>query len=137
MEPARGFLTGKYRREQTGGAGRLSGANPFGDSKFTDANWAVLDVLNDVAKEQERSPAEIALAWVMGRPGVATTLIGATSVEQLRRNIAAGEVALGDDQRARLDEVGRPDPGFSGGLTAAPIRRMVFGGQEVRGWDER
>lgn len=37
---AGGFLTEKYRREDTGGSGRLSGANPFGNSKFVDRNWA-------------------------------------------------------------------------------------------------
>ena len=42
---AGGFLTGKYARENTGGTGRLSVANPFGDSKFVDRNWDVLDVL--------------------------------------------------------------------------------------------
>jgi aryl-alcohol dehydrogenase-like predicted oxidoreductase len=42
---AGGFLTGKYRREDTSGTGRLSHANPFGNSKFADRNWDILDVL--------------------------------------------------------------------------------------------
>ena len=46
---AGGFLTGKYKRDDTADTGRLSGANPFGDSKFTDRNWLVLDALRDVA----------------------------------------------------------------------------------------
>lgn len=48
---AGGFLTGKYRREDTTNTGRLSGANPFGQSKFVDRNWDVLETLKAVAKE--------------------------------------------------------------------------------------
>jgi hypothetical protein len=51
---AGGFLTGKYKRGDTGDSGRLSGANPFGDSKFVDRNWAILDALNAVAAEIDR-----------------------------------------------------------------------------------
>ena len=54
---AGGFLTGKYRREDTSGSGRLSGPNPFGNSKFTSRNWDVLAVLNSVAASRSSSPA--------------------------------------------------------------------------------
>ena len=47
---AGGFLAGKYARGETDGKGRLSGDNPFGDTKFTDRNWAMLDTLREVAK---------------------------------------------------------------------------------------
>ena len=60
---AGGFLTGKYRREDTSGSGRLSGANPFGNSKFVDRNWDVLQVLKSVAAEVDRPAAQVALAW--------------------------------------------------------------------------
>ncbi len=65
---AGGFLAGKYRRGDIGTEGRLSGPNPFGTTKFTDRNWAILDVLREVAAEWARPPAEIALAWAMARP---------------------------------------------------------------------
>ncbi len=133
---AGGFLTGKYRREDTRGSGRLSGANPFGNSKFIDRNWGVLEVLSSVAADVGRPAAQVALAWVMARPGVAATLIGASKLEQLASNIAASEITLSEDQMNRLNEVSAPAPGFSAGLTSPMVRRMVFGGNDVTGWSE-
>ena len=133
---AGGFLTGKYRREDTSGSGRLSGANPFGNSKFTDRNWNVLEVLRSVAAEIDQPPAQVALAWVMARPGITATLIGASKLPQLASNIAASEITLSEDQMTRLNEVSAPAPGLSAGLTSPMIRRMVFGGNDVTGWSE-
>ncbi len=133
---AGGFLSGKYRREDVGDTGRLSGANPFGDSKFVSRNWYILDVLKGVAAELDRPPAQVALAWVMARRGVTSTLIGARTVAQLETNMAAAEIRLNDDQMARLDEISVPALGFSASLALPMIRRMVFGGNEVAGWDE-
>jgi aryl-alcohol dehydrogenase-like predicted oxidoreductase len=63
---AGGFLSGKYRREDTKNTGRLSGPNPFGNSKFTDRNWEILEVLKTVAEELARPIAQVALAWNHG-----------------------------------------------------------------------
>ena len=133
---AGGFLTGKYRREDTSGTGRLSGPNPFGDTMFADRNWDVLDVLKAVAEEIGRPAAQVALAWVARRPGVASTIIGASRPEQLAGNIAALEVALNAEQLGRLDEASAPPVGFTSGLGTPDIRRMVFGGRDVVGWGE-
>ena len=133
---AGGFLTGKYRREDTANTGRLSGANPFGQSKFADRNWIVLDTLKAVAEEIGRPPAQVALRWVMQRPGVASTLIGVRDASQLAGNIATTAFALTDEQMSRLNAASAPQPGFTLGLTAPAIRRMVFGGNEVSGWRE-
>ena len=133
---AGGFLTGKYHREDKRDTGRLSGANPFGDSKFADRNWQILDVLKDVAAEVGRPAAQVALAWVMGRRGVAATTIGASRVAHLEDHIAAASLVLGDEHRRRLDEVSAPSVGFTSGLATPMIRRMIFGGHDVQGWDE-
>ncbi len=108
---AGGFLSGKYKREDTSGSGRLSGANPFGNSKFAARNWDVLEVLTSVAAELGRPAAQVALAWVMGRPGVASTLIGARTPAQLASNIAAGDIRLSPEQLGRLDAGERAGPG--------------------------
>ena len=131
---AGGFLTGKYLREDTSGSGRLSGANPFGNSKFVDRNWDVLEVLKSVAAEIDQPPAQVALAWVMTRPGITATLVGASKLPQLASNITASEITLSEDQTKRLDEVSAPAPGFSAGLASPMVRRMVFGGNNVTGW---
>ncbi len=134
---AGGFLSGKYTRGDTAGTGRLSGANPFGDSKFTDRNWDILAVLKAVAAELDRAPAQVALAWTLARPGVASTLIGASKVAQLEANMAATAIALSPDQMRRLDEASAPTPGFSASLAQPFLRRMIFGGHAVAGWEDQ
>ena len=133
---AGGFLTGKYKRDDTADTGRLSGANPFGDSKFTDRNWLVLDALRDVASGLACDPAQAALAWTMARPGVTSTIVGARTAVQLASNIAAASIRLNDDQMNRLNEVSKPTDGFPSSLASPMIRKMVFGGHDVTGWGE-
>ncbi len=133
---AGGFLSGKYRRDDTSGTGRLSGSNPFGDSKFVDRNWDILAVAKAIAAEVDRPVAQVALAWTLARAGVTSTLIGASKVAQIESNIAATEIRLDDEQLRRLDEASAPVPGFSASLTSRGLRRMVFGGREVTGWGE-
>ncbi|CAN5444859.1 aldo/keto reductase [soil metagenome] len=133
---AGGFLSGKYRREDTRNTGRLSGPNPFGDSKFTDRNWEVLETLKAVAAELDRPVAQVALSWVMARPGVTATIVGASKREQIVGAIAATQVVLSDAQMARLNAASAPPASFSAGLTSPMIRRMVFGGHAVTGWGE-
>ncbi len=133
---AGGFLTGKYRREDTSGSGRLSGPNPFGNSKFVDRNWSVLEALRSVAAELDQPMAQVALAWVMGRSGVTATLIGASKLPQLVSNIAASEITLSEDQIMRLNGASAPASGPGTGLIWPMIRRMVFGGNDVIGWSE-
>lgn len=151
---AGGFLSGKYERAtvesesqvgfalpdggeaagETESSSRLKGANPFGDTKFTEKNWRVLDMLRAVAGEVEASPAEVSLAWLTQRRGVGSVLIGARNSEQLDANLKAASLQLSESQRQRLDEVGANTPGFSDSLTSLGIRRMLFGGHDVRGW---
>lgn len=133
---AGGFLTGKYNREDTSSSGRLSGANPFGDSKFSTRNWDILDAATTVALEHDKPVAQIALAWAMARPGVTSTLIGARKLAQLESNIAAVDLQLSDDQMHRLNEASNPLPTFASSLATPHIRKMVFGGHDVVGWGE-
>lgn len=133
---AGGFLSGKYARDDTSGTGRLSGANPFGNSKFVERNWQILHVLKTVAAELDRPAAQVALAWVLARPGITSTIIGASKLSQLESNIAATELQLSDDQMTRLNEASATPPGFSAGLAMPMIRRMIFGGHQVTGWND-
>ncbi len=134
---AGGFLSGKYQRGNTADTGRLSGANPFGNSKFVDRNWDILDALKAVAAELDWPAAQVALAWTLARAGVASTLIGASKLAQLESNIAATEIQISAVQMKRLDDASAPVLGFSSGLTQPAVRRMVFGGHDVAGWSEQ
>ena len=75
--------------------------------------------------------AQVALAWVMARPGVAATLIGARELPQLRYNIAAAELTLSEQQMTRLDAASAP--AYGPVMTWSAIRRIVFGGHSVTG----
>jgi aryl-alcohol dehydrogenase-like predicted oxidoreductase len=106
---ASGFLAGKYKRDQSteSGKSRLevlkNGNNPV-FHKFTERNWHTLDVLESVAKELGRSVAQVALNWAATQPGVTSTLIGATSKQQLEDNLASLDFVIPAELCSRLDE---------------------------------
>lgn len=138
---AAGFLGGRYRRAAEGGAapaatdeGRLSGPNPYGDLKFTDRNWRVLDALRPVAAEAGRPMAQVALAWAAARPGITALILGASRLDQLRDNLAALDVVLSPDQTAALDRASAPDPMFPYAIFSDAVNRGIFGGASVQGW---
>lgn len=101
---ASGFLTGKYRsaadKARSVRGGRMDAyLNPRGD--------AVLAALDEVAAETGASLAQIALAWNAAQPGVIAPIASATSAEQLDELMGSLDLALSDDQLARLDAASR------------------------------
>ena len=133
---AAGFLTGKYERGDAGatGEGRLNGPNPFGDTKFTDRNWRILDTLRAVAAEMNQPVAQVALAWVSAQPGITSPIIGVSKVAQLHDNIASLDIHFMPDQLQTLDEASAPEPTFPYPIFAPAINRVIFGGHSVQGW---
>ncbi|SDN97985.1 Predicted oxidoreductase [Klenkia soli] len=123
---AGGLLSGKYR--DGGAGGRLSGPNPFGSSKDTAVNRAVVDVVRAVAGDLGLTPAQVALAWVLGRPGVDSVLVGARTPDQVAANLAAADVELPAAARARLDEVSAPDLGPAALFEPATMAAVITGG---------
>jgi aryl-alcohol dehydrogenase-like predicted oxidoreductase len=114
---------------------RLDGANPFGDSLFTERNWKIVETLKQVAEDAGQSPAKVALAWVTGRPGVASTLMGVSRVEQVADNIAALDLMLSAEHRAALDAASAPEPRMLYNLFTPAVRQhAVFGGSTVAPW---
>lgn len=147
-----GLLTGKYDRgmldhanrptelpdsgatsAQRESDGRLNGDNPYGGMLFTERNFAIVDVVKDVAGELARSPAEVALAWVTGRKGVSSVLVGASRVEQLTQNIASLDITLDADQLRRLDEVSAL-PLLNPYFIFKMPSEALFGGASVSPW---
>ncbi|NUP04511.1 MAG: aldo/keto reductase [Polyangiaceae bacterium] len=136
---ASGLLSGKYKREAAnaaGGAGRLSEVQKQGNPAFlkllTERNWKIVDELVAVAKQLGRSPAQVALAWVTRRPGVASTIIGATKLEQLEDNLRALETDLPRELVDRLETVSRPETIHPYIFFEPTMRAMVTGGTSVR-----
>ena len=106
---AGGLLSGKYRRNQEMPAGSRHltdwGEPPIYD---TEQLYDIIDALLAIAGERGVSAAQIALAWLLGRPGVSTIVIGARTSEQLADNLAASELTLTSEEQTRLDAVSRP-----------------------------
>ncbi|MHC5113818.1 MAG: aldo/keto reductase [Planctomycetota bacterium] len=131
-----GILTGKYRRGQdnTQAGGRSEWAAKVLDDRLLD----LVEVLVSVADEAGVTPAQAALAWVQPRPGVASTIIGARTMEQLDANLAALDVTLSDEHRARLDEASAPPPHFPNAFLPYMVSPSQGGttinGQESNVW---
>lgn len=136
---ASGFLAGKYRREGTTGKGegRLevlkSSANPV-FNKFTDRNWLVLDVLLDVAKQLDKSPAQVALNWVATQPCVCSPIIGATKTAQLESNVESLLFSIPSDLRKRLDDAGKPELIHPYMFFEGVIHDRITGDVPIRAW---
>lgn len=104
-----GRLSGKYRRSQPiGPSARAVQNGSFAPPVTDDLFYAVMDVLDTLAGETGKTVPQIALNWVLGRPSVATVVIGARNEAQLRDNLGAVGWCLTPDQAARLDAVSRP-----------------------------
>lgn len=99
---ASGFLTGKYRAEaDIAGGIRQYLARGF----YSEAGLAVVDALEDIAREHGTTPAAAALAWLRGHPGVAAPIASARTVDQLTSMMAFTRFELTADQRSALDDV--------------------------------
>lgn len=101
---ASGFLTGKYRsRDDLGKSVRGSGMSRYLDS----GGLAVIDVLEQIARETGGTPAQIALAWVAAQPGVTAPIASATRLGQLDELLGSLEISLSEEQLRRLDAASR------------------------------
>ena len=106
---AGGLLSGKYRRNQPDpdGTRRVNGWTepPVHD---TEALYDIIDVLVEVADGYDgATPAQVALAWLMSRPGVASLIVGARTDAQLADNLKAAELRLDAEAISKLEAVSR------------------------------
>jgi aryl-alcohol dehydrogenase-like predicted oxidoreductase len=107
---ASGLLTGKYRKGQPVPPGtRLAGAQ-FAGARFTDRflnddNLEIVERLAALCAERGRTLLELAFAWLLAKPSVATVIAGATSPEQVRQNAAALGWKLDIDEIAEVDRI--------------------------------
>ena len=98
---ASGFLSGKYRSEAALAKSRARGN---GVRKYLDARGlGILDALDRVAAGHQATPAQVALAWLIARPGLTAPIASATSVEQLHELLGAVKLALAPEEIAMLD----------------------------------
>jgi aryl-alcohol dehydrogenase-like predicted oxidoreductase len=103
---AGGLLSGKYRRNQEGPAGSRH-TTEWSEPPVYDWDhvYDVIDVIVEVADTHDVSGAQVALAWLLGRPAVTSLVVGARTEEQLTDNLAAADLVLSHEERSRLDKV--------------------------------
>jgi aryl-alcohol dehydrogenase-like predicted oxidoreductase len=106
---ARGLLAGTRSREDrtTTVRGR---SDPLAEATYGEGDFDVVDALVDVAAARGLPPAQVALAWRAGRPGVTAPIVGATKIGHVADAIASVAVTLDQDELARLEAPYRPHP---------------------------
>jgi aryl-alcohol dehydrogenase-like predicted oxidoreductase len=103
---ASGFLAGKYRSEKDL-EGRARGG--FVKKYLNERGYKILATLDEVAKEHHATPAQIAIAWLIARPGITAPIASATNVDQLTQLISATRLQLTSEQIDRLNEASAYD----------------------------
>lgn len=110
---AAGRLSGKYRRNQPAPADArvAQGGSPIPASAITDeVFYNIIDELEAIAGEVEKTVAQVAINWLLQRPTVSNIIIGARNEEQLKQNFGAVGWNLSLDQVKRLDKVSEVPP---------------------------
>ena len=109
-----GFLAGKYPRGEAPPAGSRYAGTTWGEGwthpYLVDRAFDMVDVVKGIARRQDKSPAQVALAWTLLRPVVASAVIGPSSMEQLEDSLDIEGVDFSEEERARIDEL--CPPGF-------------------------
>ena len=118
-----GLLTGKYRRDNMPKEGRFTEEkhNAWLASKIPQGMFDVVDKLDPITAKKGCTLAQLALAWVLGRPGVTSPIIGPRTMEQFEDNLGAREVVLSDEDLSQIDEFVPP------GSMVSPFYEADFG----------
>jgi aryl-alcohol dehydrogenase-like predicted oxidoreductase len=106
---ARGLLAGTWGR---GGERRTvrSSRDTYGETLYDDADFDVVDAVRAVADGRGVPPAQVALAWLLARPGVTAPAVGVTKKEHLEDALAATGLTLSAEETAGLEAPYRPHP---------------------------
>jgi aryl-alcohol dehydrogenase (NADP+) len=113
---ARGFLTGnrskadvdKEKAEEISATKRAQ-TDEFGHQMYyTDTDFEIVERLKTVAEKKQVKPAQLALAWILSKPGVSAPIIGASKMYQLEEAVAATEIKLTEDELKAIEELYQP-----------------------------
>jgi aryl-alcohol dehydrogenase-like predicted oxidoreductase len=134
----RGVLTAKYSSrdlDRGGDSALVEGTRKSAgamNGSLGERSLAIAEVVKTVATELGRTPAQVALAWVLLNDSVTAPIIGARTLSQLEDNLGALEVELGDDARARLEQASTVALGFPHEVLSRPsTMASVFGDTKV------
>jgi aryl-alcohol dehydrogenase-like predicted oxidoreductase len=132
-----GWLTGKYTRDARPAGDTRLGDNPDRGVEAYDRRstqrrtWDVIDALQAVAESRDVLIAQVALAWLVDRPGVSSVILGARTTQQLQDNLGAAGLHLDADETASLDKASDPSAADYpyGGPGTEQRSRLIEGGR--------
>lgn len=108
-----GFLSGKYHPGDKPQEGRLAMMPDETEESWLrrskERNWAILQVVDEVARSHQATQSQVALAWLLHQPAVCSVIIGVRTLAQLDDNLAAGQLSLSEEELARLSQASEPD----------------------------
>jgi aryl-alcohol dehydrogenase-like predicted oxidoreductase len=110
---AGGFLTGKYTRDDIPKGSRGETSERI-RAYLTEENLAIVEVLRDMGRQRGKTPAQMALGWLLTLPFVTACIVGANTVEQLGESLGAAGLRLSEDEMRRLDDVTGVDRNWFG-----------------------
>ena len=102
---ASGLLSGKYKRGALPEGARLAAVPGLAQRYLTEENWRKVEALGPFAEERGHSLLDLAVAWLLARPKVASVIAGATTPEQVEQNVKAAEWELAATDLAEVDKI--------------------------------
>jgi aryl-alcohol dehydrogenase-like predicted oxidoreductase len=132
-----GILTGKYKQSQnrnTNGHQETPSRKDFNQrfGKLTEQNLTIAQAVEELAKEIGYSPAQIALNWLLQKPGVASPILGARTVKHLEDNLGCLDFVLSPKHTEYLDKVSAIDLGFPHDFLEKDfVRNIISGGTKI------
>jgi len=107
---ARGFLTGNRTRQEWGETIRAKTDGFAQDMYYQETDFQIVERLHELAEKRGVSNAQLALSWLLHKPGVTAPIIGASKMKHLEEAVAALEITLSTEEIARLEELYQPHP---------------------------
>jgi aryl-alcohol dehydrogenase (NADP+) len=107
---ARGFLTGNRNRDKGGDTLRAKSDEYAHMMYYQESDFKIVDRVVDLANRKGKTPAQIALAWILHKPGVAAPIVGASKIKQLEESVDALEIELTSQEISVLEELYQPHP---------------------------
>jgi aryl-alcohol dehydrogenase-like predicted oxidoreductase len=108
---ARGLLAGARRGIDDRASTTRAATDEFGHTLYDEpGDWDIVEAVEAVAAERGATPAEIALAWLLGKPVVTAPIVGATKLAHLDAAVRAVDLELAAEEVARLEAPYRPHP---------------------------
>lgn len=101
---ARGFLAGTRTTDRSGETARSKSDAFAHQMYYQEADFRVLDRCVELANQRDVRPAQIALAWMLHKPGITAPIIGASKMYQLEEAVAGAEISLDADEMKLLEE---------------------------------